>query len=154
MSATKINVRSAVLADLSFIAGANIAMAFETEDRQLNADIVSQGVWNILNDPANGFYMIAEVDGQTAGSLLVTFEYSDWRAGVFWWLQSVYVLPAFRGQGVFRSLYRHMQGMAQADTSVCGLRLYADLDNATAKAVYLRLGMQATNYLVFEEVKN
>jgi ribosomal protein S18 acetylase RimI-like enzyme len=99
------------------------------------------------------FYVVAEDDGGLVGSLMVTKEWSDWRNGSFWWIQSVYVRPEVRRRGVYRSLYRHVQNLAAADPGVCGFRLYVDRENVVAQGTYGALGMKATRYLVFEELK-
>jgi GNAT superfamily N-acetyltransferase len=106
----------------------------------------------VLEDPALGRYYLAEIDGRPAGQLMTTYEWSDWRNGVFLWIQSVYVLPTHRGAGVFRSLYRHLEDMARQDARICGIRLYVDRANERAQAVYGRLGMHRSNYGIMEMV--
>jgi GNAT superfamily N-acetyltransferase len=125
-------------------------MALETENRQLDAIRVGAGVRALLNDPAKGVYFVAECDGALAGQLLITYEWSDWRNGNFWWIQSVYVLEKFRGGGVFRALFEHVHKMTKQRTDVCGLRLYVDSGNAAAQKTYAQLGMKRTDYEVFE----
>jgi len=108
----------------------------------------------LLSDPARGTYFLAEEMSQNkpsaAGQLLITYEWSDWRNGNFWWIQSVYVAAPFRGQGVFRALFNHVRELASASKDVCGLRLYMDAHNASARQAYDRLGLKQTNYQVFE----
>lgn len=145
-----LTIRSAKLADKDVIAGYNVAMAGETEAIRLDLDRVRRGVEAVLADPAKGFYTVAEADGRVIGQAMVTFEWSDWRNGVFWWLQSVYVDPAHRGRGVFRSIYEHLLERARADGGVCGIRLYVERENEPAQAAYRRLGMEATVYQMFE----
>jgi GNAT superfamily N-acetyltransferase len=111
---------------------------------------VASGVTALLNDPAKGVYFIAERDGMPAGQLLVTYEWSDWRNGNFWWIQSVYVAEKFRGQGIFRALFEHVETLSRSRKDVCGLRLYAASHNSRAQEVYVRLGMKKTRYEVFE----
>lgn len=137
--------------DAETIAGFNRAMALETEGLVLQVDRSLRGAQRLLRDPALGFYLVAERAGQVAGSLMVTFEWSDWRDGHFWWIQSVYVRPESRRQGVFRALYREVAGMVERDASVCGLRLYVESSNARAQATYASLGMDRTHYLVYEQ---
>ncbi len=129
-------------------------MALETERRQLDAERVQQGVRALLNDPVKGIYFVAETgpDGarRVVGQLLLTYEWSDWRNGTFWWIQSVYVREAARGQGVFRALFQHVRDLAQTTPGVCGLRLYMDAHNGRARQAYDRLGLKQTNYEMFE----
>jgi len=144
-------LRSAEWRDAETIASFNRAMAIETEGRSLQAERSLAGVQRLLRDPALGFYLVAERAGQVVGCLMVTFEWSDWRNGHFWWIQSVYVRPDARRQGVFRALHGHVSAMVERDESVCGLRLYVESSNARAQATYAVLGMARTHYLVFEQ---
>lgn len=129
-------------------------MAHETEKRQLDIERVRQGVHALLTDPTKGAYFVAETEtnGTPAivGQLLITCEWSDWRNGNFWWIQSVYVAEEFRGQGVFRALFDHVDQLAKSRKDVCGLRLYVDAHNDSARKTYERLGMKRTNYELFE----
>jgi GNAT superfamily N-acetyltransferase len=145
-------IRDATQADLDFIVGANAALAVESENQPLDPTLLRPGVQAVLDDPALGRYYLAEVDGQLVGQLMTTFEWSDWRNGVFLWIQSVYVLPAHRGAGVFRALYQHLAGLATKDDRICGIRLYVHRDNARAQEVYSRLGMHLSNYQVMQTV--
>ena len=145
-------IRDATQADLDFIVAANAALAVESENQTLDPKLLRPGVQAVLDDPALGRYYLAEVDGQLVGQLMTTFEWSDWRNGVFLWIQSVYVLPAHRGAGVFRALYQHLAGLATKDNRICGIRLYVDRDNARAQKVYTRLGMHLSNYQVMQTV--
>ena len=150
----KTKIREAKLTDTAIIADFNARMALETEQRSLDIDRVHQGVRALLSDPAKGAYFIAETlaDGATtiAGQLLITYEWSDWRNGNFWWIQSVYVEEKYRGQGIFRALFNHVDQLAKARHNVCGLRLYVDAHNHSARKTYERLGMKRTNYELFE----
>jgi ribosomal protein S18 acetylase RimI-like enzyme len=137
--------------DAETIAGFNRAMALETEGLSLQVERSLQGAQRLLRDPALGFYLVAERAGEVAGSLMVTYEWSDWRNGHFWWIQSVYVRPGARRQGVFRALYGAVAAMVEQDASVCGLRLYVESSNARAQATYASLGMERTHYLVYEQ---
>jgi GNAT superfamily N-acetyltransferase len=145
-------IRDATLADLEFIVGANRAMAQETEGQVLDPALVLPGVRAVFEDPALGRYYLAEVDGKTVGQLMTTYEWSDWRNGVFLWIQSVYVLPEYRGSGAFRSLFAHLQELARVDPRTCGIRLYVDRGNERAEEVYERLGMHRSNYNIMESV--
>jgi GNAT superfamily N-acetyltransferase len=145
-------IRDATLADLEFIAAANRALAQETEGQVLDPKLLLPGVRAVFEDPALGRYYLAEVDGRPVGQLMTTYEWSDWRNGVFLWIQSVYVLPEYRGSGAFGSLFRHLQELARSDPRICGIRLYVDRDNERAQEVYARLGMHRSNYGVMESV--
>ena len=126
-------------------------MALETENRLLDHDRVTRGVSALLADPAKGIYYLALAGDEIVGQLLITFEWSDWRNGNFWWIQSVYVKPELRSRGIFKALHGHVLKLAQSRPGeVCGLRLYMDQDNSAARAVYQRLGLQPTRYQVFE----
>jgi len=144
-------IRLATTADWPVLARFNQAMALETERRHLPNGIVQAGVQGLFDRPELGFYLLAEVDQQPAGSLMITFEWSDWRNRVFWWIQSVYVLPEYRGRGLYRQLYQEVKRRAAADGQVCGLRLYVERENTRAQAVYEHLGMQQAPYLMYEE---
>ncbi len=130
-----------------------LAMAMETEGMRLDRAVCSAGVAAVFADPTKGRYFVAELDGQIVASLMITFEWSDWRNGNVWWIQSVYVVPENRGGGIFGGLYRHVQELARQDSSVRGLRLYVDKRNARAQKVYTRLGMNGDHYQVFEWMK-
>ena len=147
-----IRYRDATRADSQAIIVFQCAMARETEDMELDASICSRGVAGVFEDPSRGRYFVAESDGQIVASLLITPEWSDWRNGVVWWIQSVYVDPGFRGQGVYAGLYAFVK--QSADASVRGIRLYVDRRNTRAQEVYRRLGMDGEHYLVFEWMKN
>ena len=143
-------VRRAELADLDTLAGFNAAMAQETEGKPLDEETLKAGVLAALKDPARGFYLLAEVEGRTAGQLLITTEWSDWRNGWFWWIQSVYVAPEFRRQGVYRALEGQVRREALAAGNVCGLRLYVERSNRVAQQVYVNLGMAHSHYDLYE----
>ena len=145
-------IRLATPADAGALIEFNAAMALETEGKELLTDVIGAGVRSLLGNPAAGFYLLAEQDSVVA-SLMITKEWSDWRNGTFWWIQSVYVRPEFRRQGVYKNLYRHVQELAANDPKVCGFRLYVERENSRAQATYSALGMKQTHYLVFEELK-
>jgi GNAT superfamily N-acetyltransferase len=129
----------------------NIAMARETEGKELSIETVSSGVTNLLKKPSAGFYVVAEKQGQIIGSLMITSEWSDWRNGFFWWIQSVYVRPEFRCQGIYRLLHTYVRDKAKKEPDVCGLRLYVENENSTAKKAYEKTGMIKTSYSMYEE---
>lgn len=146
-------IRQATAADAPVLVEFNCAMALETEGKELLPEVIGAGVRALLANPAAGFYVVAESEGRVVGALLITKEWSDWRNGTFWWIQSVYVRPEFRRQGVYKSLYRHVQSMAAKDPGVCGFRLYVERENTRAQSTYTSLGMKETHYRVFEELK-
>ena len=145
-------IRDATVADIPFIVSANTVLAQETEGQVLDPGLLEPGVRAVFEDPSLGRYYLAEVDGSPVAQLMTTYEWSDWRNGVFLWIQSVYVLPGYRGSGAFRSLFGHLEGLARADSRICGIRLYVDRDNERAQEVYARLGMHRSNYGVMELV--
>ena len=128
-------------------------MASETEDVSLDRVICARGVRAVFADPSHGRYFVAEEGGRVAASLLITYEWSDWRDGAVWWIQSVYVLPELRGQRVYAGLYEHVKSIALSDDHVRGIRLYVDKRNTRAQNVYSRLGMNGEHYLVYEWMK-
>ncbi len=146
-------VRIANINDAASLVEFNQAMALETEGRYLDAQILSGGVAAVFRDEKKGFYVVAESANRIAGSLMITFEWSDWRNGWFWWIQSVYVLPEFRGTGVYRKLYEFVLEKAAAQNDVCGFRLYVETENTGAQKVYEKLGMEKSHYLMFEQLK-
>jgi len=143
-------IRPATSADADRIADFNIALAHDTENITLHPPTVRDGVRAVLEDPAKGFYFVAEIDGQVVGQVMVTYEWSDWRNGNIWWLQSVFVAAPYRGRGVFKSLFAHVLAESRKRPEVCGLRLYMENHNHTARKVYQTLGMRQSNYVVFE----
>jgi GNAT superfamily N-acetyltransferase len=125
-------------------------LAEETEDLRLDPDYVSKGVAAILGDPTKGLYYVAEAERKIVGQVMITYEWSDWRNGNLWWLQSVYVQKDFRRRGVFNALFKHLQDLAHSRGDVCGIRLYMHSENARARNCYQQLGMKPTKYEVFE----
>jgi GNAT superfamily N-acetyltransferase len=144
-------IRPATTTDLDFIVAGNLAMALETEHLRLDAAMLREGVRELLGGRAPGAYWIAEIDDVVVGQLMITFEWSDWRNRMVWWIQSVYVVPAARKHGVFRALYMHVRREAQA-AGAGGLRLYVDTTNTRAQQVYATLGMNGDHYRVFEDM--
>ena len=139
-------VRNAEATDWAAIAEFNRALAAETEAKTLDWDTLCNGVRRLLADPAKGRYFVAEADGRMVGTTMITYE---WRDGWIWWIQSVYVAPDCRGQGVFTRLYRHVEALA-AEGGVRAVRLYVLQSNTRARATYLALGMHESGYTVLE----
>lgn len=152
-------IRAARPSDAEVIAEFNRRLASESEGRELDPDTLLSGVRMLLSDPAHGQYWIAEAadgaepgDGAVpVGQCLVTTEWSDWTNGRYWWFQSVYVVPEWRGRKVFRALWDHVESAARKEGDVASLRLYVERDNASARAIYQKLGMEETGYLVYEK---
>ncbi|WP_299580776.1 GNAT family N-acetyltransferase [uncultured Sunxiuqinia sp.] len=147
-------IREAKTEDAGQIAAFQLEMAMETENLQLDKNTVTLGVEHVFNDRAKGTYYVAEKNGQVIASLLTTYEWSDWRNGTVLWIQSVYVLPAFRGSGVYKKMYQHIQQLVEKDSNLKGIRLYVDQSNTRAQQVYQKLGMTAEHYQLFEWLKN
>jgi GNAT superfamily N-acetyltransferase len=148
-----VTFREARHGDAGAIINFQLAMARETEELELDRDICTRGVEAVFADPSRGRYFVAENDDRVVGSLLITYEWSDWRNGVVWWIQSVFVIAELRGQGVYAGLYAYVQSLVDADPSVKGIRLYVDRRNSRAQQVYARLGMNGEHYSVFEWMK-
>jgi ribosomal protein S18 acetylase RimI-like enzyme len=146
-----LHVRPATLADLEVIVHGNLRLAEESEQLRLDPVTLREGVRRLLQGDAPGQYWVAEDNGEVVGQLMITFEWSDWRNRMVWWIQSVYVLPTARTRGVFRALYDHTRRQAQA-AGAGGLRLYVDTTNTRAQAVYSAVGMRGDHYRVFEEM--
>jgi ribosomal protein S18 acetylase RimI-like enzyme len=144
------SIRQAQEKDTDTIAGFQLRLAQETEDIKLELTIVLRGVKALLDDPSKGSYYVAEKDGTVAGCFLITFEWSEWRNGTVWWLQSVFVDKKFRNQGVFKKMYEYVMERISADPTLLGLRLYVDKSNGSAQNVYASLGMNGDHYTVFE----
>jgi GNAT superfamily N-acetyltransferase len=145
-------VRFAEPKDAQTIAELNIAMAWETESRQLDPATITEGVRAVFGNPDYGFYVVAESDGEVVGCLLITFEWSDWRCGLFWWIQSLYVRPRFRRRGVFRRLHEFVKAEALRRPHTCGIRLYVEQSNRVARRAYGEIGMKITPYKMYEEM--
>ena len=126
-------------------------MAQESEDKGLDATVLGHGIQHLLEQPAEGSYLVAEIKGVGAAALMVTYEWSDWRNGRFWWIQSVYVDANFRRRGIYSALHHWVRSAAKADTEACGIRLYVERENLGAQATYRALGMTETDYRLFEE---
>ncbi len=148
----QLTIRRATLADVNVLVEFNAALAWETEHKRLRPEVLTAGVRAVFDEPTRGFYTVAtDANGAIVGQMMVTFEWSDWRNGWFWWVQSVYVRSDARRGGVFRSLYREVQNQAAADRTVIGIRLYVEHENARARKTYAALGMTETTYGLMEE---
>ena len=148
--AEAIRIRPATADDISLMARWAEAMAFETEDKHLDTATVTRGLEAGVADPARSRYFMAEIGGEPVGTLMITFEWSDWRDGWWWWIQSVYVALDHRRRGVYRALYGHVLTLAKAERGVCGLRLYVERENVQAKRTYEFLGMKESGYRLYE----
>lgn len=151
MNAT-ITLRDGEARDAARLVEFNCRLARETEALELDPPVVRRGVHAMLTHPERGFYVVAEAGGEVVGSLMITSEWSDWRDGHIWWVQSVYVVPAWRRRGVYRRLYGHVRERARDSGTVCGFRLYVEKDNTTAQSTYRSTGMSPTSYLVYQEM--
>ena len=147
------NIRLAEKADIGSLVGFNQAMALETEGKTLEAHVLTPGVAAVFEDEHKGFYVVAEIDGTVAGGLLVTFEWSDWRNKWFWWIQSVYVAPGYRGRSIYGRMYEFVKNLSDERGDVCGFRLFVEKENERAQKVYEKLGMRQSHYLAYEEEK-
>ena len=147
-----ITIRMGEMKDADILAEANIAMAWETERKRLAPGVIGRGVRALLNNPQYGFYVIACDHDVIAGSLMVTPEWSDWRSALIWWIQSLYVQPAYRRHGVFKKLYDFVKTRASQRPDVCGIRLYVEQSNRVARQVYTAVGMQETSYRIYESL--
>ncbi|MCS7022126.1 MAG: GNAT family N-acetyltransferase [Gemmataceae bacterium] len=144
-------IRPAQESDLATLVEFNRALAWETERKVLDPTVVTAGVTALLRDSQRGFYTVADWQGQVVGQLLITYEWSDWRNGWFWWLQSVYVHPEYRRRGIFRALLQAIEQLAYHRGDVVGLRLYVEQSNTAAQAAYATLGLQPTTYGILEK---
>lgn len=147
------NIRAAQISDLEQLVDFQITMALESENLHLDKDILQQGILSVLNDKTKGSYFVVEDESTLIASLLITYEWSDWRNKMVWWIQSVFVVPEFRQKGVFKKLYNHIQAIVENDDTICGLRLYVDKQNIRAQNVYRNIGMNGEHYQVFEWMK-
>lgn len=143
-------IRKAQVSDIEALVNFNQLMAKETEGKQLDGDILTLGVSNLINDANKGFYLVAEVDKQVVGSLMVTTEWSDWRNSEFWWVQSVYIVSKFRRKGLYSALYNEVKALGDKAQNVCGYRLYVERENRVAQRTYQALDMEESHYLMFE----
>ena len=147
-------IRKANRAEADTIVRFQVLMARETESLSLDEGILKQGVEAVFNHPERGCYYVAKKDGRVIASLMITYEWSDWRNSTVYWIQSVYVEKAFRRQGVYASMYQHIRQLAENDPAVGGIRLYVDKSNLPAQHTYASLGMNGEHYQVFEWMKS
>ena len=147
-------VREASSSDSGDIIDFQVKMAWETEMHELDRATVAKGVRAVFEDESKGKYFVLEKDGRVVASLMITFEWSDWRNALVWWIQSVYVIEEERAMGVFRKLYEHIRELVMQDESISGLRLYVDLTNTRAQQVYRRIGMNGDHYTMYEWMKD
>jgi GNAT superfamily N-acetyltransferase len=145
--------RQATVGDIRDIVQFQIDMARETENLELDSRVLTRGVGSVFENPSRGQYYVAEQDGRVIASTLITYEWSDWRDGTVWWIQSVYVVTEARRQGIFAALYAYIKRLAESEEQVRGIRLYVDRRNSPAQMVYARLGMNGEHYQVFEWMK-
>jgi GNAT superfamily N-acetyltransferase len=146
-------IRQANITDSASIVEFQLAMALETEQLELHKPTVVKGVAAVFTDPSKGIYYVADVNGHVVGSLLTTFEWSDWRNGTVLWIQSVYVRPEFRKRSIFSRLYKFIQEQVASNPDLRGIRLYADKTNTPAHGVYEHLGMTSEHYQMYEWMK-
>ncbi|MBO2686744.1 GNAT family N-acetyltransferase [Shewanella algae] len=144
-------IRKGTPKDTEALVTFNQAMAQETEGLALDSDTLSRGVSTLLENPAKGFYLVAEIEGEIAGSLMVTFEWSDWRAADYYWIQSVYIKPEHRQKGIYRALYQEVKTLAEKQGGAASFRLYVEQENTRAQQAYQSLGMSQSHYLMYEE---
>lgn len=150
---TLTRIRKARINDFEIIAKFNYNLAKETEDKELNLDIVTKGVKAILDDPAKGQYYVYEINNKVVGQIMHTYEWSDWRNGMFLWVQSVYVDVEYRRNGIFKELYAYVKNTCDKNEELAGIRLYVEKENYNAKATYESLGMSECNYHMYEYEK-
>jgi len=146
-----VRIREATVEDAAIVAEFNSRLALETENKRLDPATALRGAQLGLQQPEICRYFLAERDGQVIGQVMVTFEWSDWRAGMFWWLQSVYVHPDFRRGGVFGRLFKHVMELCRNSPDACGLRLYVEEHNQPAIETYRRLGLRPSGHVVYEQ---
>lgn len=147
----EISIRAANGGDAKALVEFNQAMALETEGKTLQPEILTKGVESVFQDKSKGFYVVAESGEKIVGGLLITYEWSDWRGKWFWWIQSVYILPDFRGKRIYSMIYEFVKNLAREKENVCGFRLYVEKENINAQKVYEKLGMESSYYLMYEE---
>jgi GNAT superfamily N-acetyltransferase len=148
-----VSIRESTAMDIDVIAEFQQRLAIETENVSLDLATVKKGMQAMLDDPSKGKYFIAEIDSEIAGCHSITYEWSDWRNGMVWWLQSVYVVERHRKNGVFKAMFENLKNLIAADPALAGLRLYVDKSNDRAQKVYTAMGMNGDHYSVFELMK-
>ena len=149
-----IKVRQGEIADIPSIVGFQEKMACETEELKLNVKVLMKGVKAVFEDEKKGQYIIAESEGKVIASMMLTPEWSDWRNTIFLWIQSVYVIDKFRRKGIFKKMYDFAKQIVENSPRYSGLRLYVEMNNATAQKVYINVGMDGEHYKMFEWEKS
>ena len=147
------NIRKAVLEDLEILVDFQYKMALESENLELDRVVLTEGVKNAVMDPNKASGYVAQENGTIIGSLMITLEWSDWRNGWVWWIQSLYVLPEYRQKGVFKQMYNYLQEVVKGRDDVKGIRLYVDQSNFRAQKVYQAIGMCGEHYTTYEWLK-
>ena len=147
----EVEIRKGKPSDIEALVEFNQTMAFETEGKMLDRTTLTKGVAAVFEDDKRGFYVVADGGERIVGGLLIVYEWSDWRNSWFWWITSVFVVPDFRGKGIYRRLYAFVKEIAEEAGNVHGFRLYVELENTRAQIVYERVGMTASSYLLFGE---
>ena len=146
------NIRLATRDDARYFVEFNQAMAFETEGKTLDENVVDAAVNAVFDDPNKGFYIVAEDVDTVVGGLMITFEYSDWRNAWFWWIQSVFIRNEARGKRIYSQLYEFVKVLAKEDGNVYGIRLYVETENLHAQRVYEKVGMEQSHYIMYHEM--
>ena len=143
-------VRRATRTDLPALVKFNLAMAQETEQRSLDVHKLRKGVQAVFDDESKGTYYVLEYEGSVRAALMITSEWSDWRNGMFWWIQSVYVEPHYRRRGMYKTLYEKIKTLSPEH--IVGFRLYVDKNNLSGQKTYENLGMYKISYDMYEEL--
>lgn len=146
-------IRKAQASERDIIVDFQIRMAKETEDLGLDQATLTKGVQRVLEDPSKGTYWVVEYDARIICSVLITHEWSDWRNGEVWWIQSLYVLAPFRGKGIFKQLYAFFKEQVEANEDLKGIRLYVEKENVNAQKAYEAVGMTKEHYDMYEWLK-
>ena len=150
MTNSAIHIREATPGDTDYIVRFQQDMAQETEGKALDEPLLRQGVAGVFDSDDKGFYLVAEADGSVVGSLLITYEWSDWRNATFWWIQSVFVDADWRRKGVYRAMHNWVHEIAESRDDICGIRLYVERANHIAQQTYNSLGMAHSHYDLYE----
>ena len=152
-NSSSIEIRKAKIEDLETIVKFNYNLAKETEDKELDLEILTKGVESMLSDKSKGQYYVYTINDKVVGQIMHTYEWSDWRNGMLLWVQSVYVDAEYRRQGIYKELYNYVKNLCDEDDGIAGIRLYVEKENFNAKATYKSLGMQECNYHMYEYEK-